>query len=393
MSGAAFRFKEGKLLIFDEETVCVIESWPSLKALRKENRGRWEAYEPIFPLVFAADANPLIQEADQVPETFQLAYQRRASFRAFRSSLPESAKSACEGIPARQWMMLRLMQSSEASAELAYSNQGLAFALSHPWFFRERYSTHEGAAIVAKRRRKEIADWLGFPPTDAAANMLSRLVSGSITVQTLKKLRSLSASPSESKMLLHLKRINAGVVAMLSDPALGSALSMNLLAEVGESSAEDGEPRAAGLLSQILTMSEALDRREPHPSSLGKLEALHFEISIVYLKKYPPGDGPLPQPPLADSQTIKAIRSIGELVTEGREQNHCAATYVESIRAGRVFIYKVIQPERATLSIVRSPSGEWALQQLRGHSNVPVKMATLAHVKKWIENRPIKIRS
>jgi hypothetical protein len=391
MSGAAFCFKEGKLLIFDEETVCVIESWPSLKALRKENRGRWEAYEPIFPLVFAADADPLIQEADQVPETFQLAYQRRASFRAFRSSLQVEVAAACEGIPARQWMMLRLMQNSKAATELSSSNRALAFALSHPWFFRERYSTHEGAAIVAKRRKKEIADWLGFPPTDATANMLSKLASGSITVQTLKKLRSMSASPAASKMLLHLKRINAGVVAMLSDPALGSALSMNLLGEVGESSAEDVEPQAARLLSQILTMSEALDRGEPRPGSLEKLEALHFEISTAYLKKYPPGDGPLPKPPLADSQTIKAIRSIGELVAEGREQNHCAATYVESIRAGRVFIYKLLQPERATLSIVRSPSGEWALQQLRGHSNAPVKTATLAHVKKWIENRPIKI--
>jgi hypothetical protein len=390
MSGAAFRFKDGKLLIFDEGTICVIESWPSLKALRKENQRRWEAFEPIFPLLFAADADSLIQEADQVPETFHLAYQRRASFRAFRSSLPEDVASDCEGIPARQWMMLRLMQSSEAAAELASSNRALAFALSHSWFFRERYSTHEGAAIVAKRRRKEITDWLGFPPTDAAANMLSRLASGSITVQTLKKLRSLSTSPAASKML-HLKRINAGVVAMLSDPALGSALSMNLLAEVGESSAEDGEPWSAGLLSQILTMSEALDHGEPRPGSLEKLEALHFEISTAYFKKYPPGDGPLPKPPLADSQTIKAIRSIGELVTEGHEQNHCAATYVESIRAGRVFIYKVLQPERATLSIVRSPSGEWVLQQLRGHSNAPVKMETLVHVKKWIENRAIKI--
>jgi hypothetical protein len=393
MSGASFRFKDGKLLIFDEETVCVIESWPSLKAVRKKTGGRWEVYEPIFQLVFDAEADSLFGEAHQVLETFHLTYQRRASFRAFRYSLPAGVAAACAGIPARQWMMLRLMQSSEAAAELASSNRALAFALSHSWFFRERYSTHEGAAIVAKRRRKEIADWLGFPPTDAAANMLSKLASGSITIQTLKKIRALFVSPLDSKMLFHLRRINAGVVAIMSDPALGSALSMNLLGEVSESSSEDSEPQAAALLSQILTMSATLDRGLPRPSSLEKLEALHFEISTAYLKKYPPGDGPLPKPPLEDSQTIKAIRSIGELIAEGREQNHCAATYVQSIRSGRLFIYKLLQPERATLSIIRGPSGEWGLQQIRAHSNALVKKSTLSHVKKWLENRPIKIRS
>ena len=129
MNTPGFRFKEGKLFLFDQKSLSVIEAWPSLKALRKEGSFGWQEFRPIFPLLSPMGAEPEIDPALLPRESFQMAYQRRAAFRAFRSFIPEALAKACEEIPGRQMTMLMLLQASPAAAELAEGNRALAFAL------------------------------------------------------------------------------------------------------------------------------------------------------------------------------------------------------------------------------------------------------------------------
>ena len=51
MNTPRFRFKEGKLFLFDQKSVSVIEAWPSLKALRNDGSFGWQEFRPIFPLL------------------------------------------------------------------------------------------------------------------------------------------------------------------------------------------------------------------------------------------------------------------------------------------------------------------------------------------------------
>jgi hypothetical protein len=53
--------------------------------------------------------------------------------------------------------------------------------------------------------------------------------------------------------------------------------------------------------------------------------------------------------------------------------------------AREVYIYRVLRPERATLSIVPSPCGGWEIDQLLLRENQPVSAATTARVEAWIE--------
>ena len=141
MSKSGFRFKEGKLFLFDNDSVCLIESWPSLKAMHKIGASGWQEFRPIFPLLSPTGVEPEFDPDFLPQESFHMVYQRRAAFRAFRSFIPEAMAKACEEIPGRQLTMLVLMQASPTAAELAQSNRALVFALSHPHFFRERFST------------------------------------------------------------------------------------------------------------------------------------------------------------------------------------------------------------------------------------------------------------
>ena len=94
MNTPGFRFKEGKLFLFDQKSLSVIEAWPSLKALRKNGSFGWQEFRPIFPLLSPMGAEPEIDPALLPRESFQMAYQRRAAFRAFRSFIPEALAKA-----------------------------------------------------------------------------------------------------------------------------------------------------------------------------------------------------------------------------------------------------------------------------------------------------------
>lgn len=65
--------------------------------------------------------------------------------------MPKPVAAAVERFQSRQWGILRLAQLSEAAIELARLNPALAFALGNYRPFREKFTTMEGAAVIAKK--------------------------------------------------------------------------------------------------------------------------------------------------------------------------------------------------------------------------------------------------
>lgn len=391
MNTPGFRFKEGKLFLFDQKSLSVIEAWPSLKALRKDGSFGWQEFRPIFPLLSPMGAEPEIDPALLPRESFQMAYQRRAAFRAFRSFIPEALAKACEEIPGRQMTMLMLLQASPAAAELAQGNRALAFALSHPEFFRERYSTLQGAAIVAKRRQKEIAAWLGFPETDSAVKTLSKLAGASIFKHSLMALRFVLESPEAKKILSHLPRINAGVLGFVTDEELRGIVPMPLLMEVAEKKEEDMSAQSADVFYRCVRMTRELGEAVRHPLSIDKLDDWHRETWVKWVEKNPPLPKTFPKPPIAGCPTIQPILDANGLIEEGKHQSNCVGCYANRVRAGQTFIYRVLAPERATLSIVLGHGGQWVIEELKLRSNQACSHLTKKHVTDWLENRPLII--
>ena len=91
-----------------------------------------------------------------------------------------------------------------------------------------------------------------------------------------------------------------------------------------------------------------------------------------------------PEPPLPGSATIVPIRSVPELDAEGASMGHCVAGYAESVLDGASYIYKVLEPERATLEVVRA-GRQLVLGQLKRRRNAAPSEATRDAVKVWFE--------
>ena len=94
---------------------------------------------------------------------------------------------------------------------------------------------------------------------------------------------------------------------------------------------------------------------------------------------------PFPPPPLPGTASIVPLTTAKDLKEQGRRQSNCVGSYEAAVRSGACYIYRVLRPESATLSITNSAYG-WHIHALLGHANRRVKPATLLHVQKWIQS-------
>ena len=81
----------------------------------------------------------------------------------------------------------------------------------------------------------------------------------------------------------------------------------------------------------------------------------------------------------------------GQLVEEGRHQHNCVGGYAERVAGGKVFIYRVLRPDQATLSLRLDTDGEWVIGQLLRAFNQPVSTATAVTVQLWLAGESVWI--
>jgi hypothetical protein len=78
-------------------------------------------------------------------------------------------------------------------------------------------------------------------------------------------------------------------------------------------------------------------------------------------------------------------------VEESREQVNCVRTYAYRVAEGLVYIYRVLAPERATLSIMKRPDGSWRRSELAGYKNSIVRKETIRIIDTWLAAHRISI--
>lgn len=107
-----------------------------------------------------------------------------------------------------------------------------------------------------------------------------------------------------------------------------------------------------------------------------------FGLQKDELEKYMEIDWAFPEPPYPDSKEIRAIRSLHELIGEGRIQRNCVASYASAVLSGELFIYKVLSPHRATLEVQKREEG-WEIAQLKLSCNRPPGEEVEKVVNEW----------
>lgn len=385
-----------------------VRGWPHPTALRTDRRGgRWQPFEPDFPLVRpyrprrprSSAASPQLAlpiPADEIvvrPRRTP-ARQRARAFARFRFSLPREVAAALEPVRHQQWCLLWLLAHCEEALELTRSNPALAFCVAARCHRLRRSDPAilHGLPDILSRKRRDLLGWLRFPATSGTAKLMARIDPASLSRRAMVRLRGALASPEVAKRLAHLPHINAGVLAIVSEPRLLAATTPSLLAEVAASRRERHYPFVAEQLADSLDMLADL-----HPgatrrfASLARLQREHDELGVAWcrLERDRIRRCRFPRPPVPGNARIVPLETPDALIAEGERQDNCVATYASRVQARQTYIYRVLGPERATLSIVPGPGRSWRRGELLAAGNREVDAETKSAVDRWLEGHAL----
>jgi PcfJ-like protein len=289
--------------------------------------------------------------------------------------------------------MFELACSGTSDPELA-GGGALAYALSNlaalmPCTPRRPLDL---ARKLVRQRRRDIALALGVPAKHAglAVNVMARMPKPSVCIDSLLLIVELLARESAHarKLLAHADRINSAALELLRSENVSHTITPQLFAEVAHDKALDtGWLETWNLLHDTHGLITARGALMPKLRSRAELEALHDTEVERRNRALRLGLGtalpPAPVPSLPGE--IEYLGTGLELDEEGRQMHHCVGAYGRRVLEGECYVYRVLRPERCTLSIALAPGPSFCVQQLkRAYNDEPRRADTLARVQRWL---------
>ena len=394
-----FRFSQGQLCITTAQGEMRLGTWPLLEATRRrKGEAKWSRFVPAFRLLrpkhdlLAIEAGPAGARGQGVDPLLE----KHQAFRLFRQSFPPRLALAAERYPARQWAVLRMVQEREEAVELLEQNPALGFCTANLAKFRVLSGNlGKQAAELSRRPQREVLAWLGFPDEQAWVNIVRKILPEIVTVERVQALRAVATIAEVMQRLAHVPVINVGLLELASQPILMAQVSPALLNEIAAAEEEQLHGSAVRLLEDLVRELESMGRR-PGLAAIKTLEKLRqrsYEVAEEFQNyvEVQREAGSFLEPPVPGTEDIEPLTDAGQLLEEGRAQRNCVGGYGPRVAGGKVFIYRVLRPERATLSLRLGVEGEWEIQQLLRACNQPVSPMTLHAVQSWLARESVSI--
>lgn len=398
-------FRNGKLYVFSDSSVEVLRPWgPGAGAWRREPPSGWRGFYPDLRLDFMRRTTRDVERALErielwmpfdgpsadrwIPSRY-IRY-RADAYRAFLGEIPDMPRRLVSRLGAGHWQSLQLLNRCGAVAgDLLASNPALALAVAARGLFDRSLSRTRTARVLLRHRQRAVAGRLGFPGTEAMARLLRKIPPEAATITRLLDLRRAASDPATLCRLAHLRPLSSVVLRIATDPVLGRAVADGYLREVAATTRQAPPGATVWMLREVLELEERLGSCRSQPfRTIAQLEARHAVI-VGALASTPaalPAGQPFPPPPFSGASGIEPIGDTNGLVFEGHQMRHCVAAYARDALQGTRAFYRVLAPERATLSLLRTPEG-WKLGELRGPANTNVSPGTRRTVLAWIKAR------
>lgn len=364
----------GRLHFSNKGHEAVLLPWPVMRAFRRSSRySDWHAFEPQDLRVELA------------PDLTQLT-DAQNGFTRFTASVPLALLQLITHYPDGHWVLLAwAARCGPVADDLLVANPCLAYMLARVSGFSAGPESQPPAwATRPYSSQKSILGRLGFPATDQMRRAAYKVLHSAMSVPRLVLLRqTLKREPTVLERLSHLRRINANV--LVATYAGGTQVTAHLLSQLSATSHDDPAAPLGTAIADTIRGWRVLRPRAVLPvfDQVASVRQLHEQI-IQELRDYK-GSGvtEFPPPPIRGTDTILPLSCVRDLVAEGREQHNCVASYARQARSRQVALYKVLAPQRATLSLSRRGL-VWAISELKGTCNRPVSGNTWEAVRAWL---------
>ena len=281
--------------------------------------------------------------------------------------------------------------------ELFDSNPGIGLLLAYCGTFRRSLTEPWSEARQRiKDPRRSILGWLGFPASKSAVRIVAKIDVERMSVEHCLTLRDLLFNESTACTLRHLPVLCDGVVDVLAEQRFRCLVPHAVLEELCHRKDDD---IITGLIGEVLQLAAYHDFRlrpffccDSVIVTVEHLRSLEGALKPEWHRHYediifpdPPITVPLySQPP---GILIEPIRSPRELFDEAMTQHNCVFDRLEWVESGDAAIYRVLQPERATVLLRRSGDGIWVISEFRAARNRPVRRETLWAIGAYLSRR------
>jgi hypothetical protein len=364
-----------RLHLLDDGNDIVLLGWPTMRAFQRVAGPRpWIAFEPEdfrIDTGFSEDAEPASIE----------------TVLRFLAPTPQDLLDAVRAFGDGHWSLLAwLSLAGVPGRDLLHSNPALAYLVGRVAHVQEGgRAAHPTWSVRPYNTQRWLLSRLGFPGTDQMRRIFRKIEPAAVSVPRLTGLRdSIVQAPELQATLSHLPRINANA---LSAAAFGGVrVTPRLLTHLADGAGDDHAGAVGNLIADTVRGLRLLRPRATLPlfDTVAQVQQAHEHV-IAQLSDYRHrARKPLPRPPIPGNVFIHPLATAADLVLEGRAQHNCVASYTAMVRRGEVAVYRVLQPERATLSL-RRYGRSWAIDELKGPCNAPVTPQTQQWVQRWID--------
>lgn len=396
----------------------------------------WRPFWPEFRLVRPPDQQSLLDEAAlDLPLDGEAADKEAAkatAFAAFRALVPERLVALVERFGSHQWPLLVMLNAKTEACELTAINPVLAYCLANHVGFRD--AVQEAAAGNALMhctwKQRNILGWLGFADTEATVRLFRKIRPEAVSPFMMQRFRHrLNTDEDVAEWLAHLPDINAGVIDLVTARHLTNLVSPKLLAAVSANENDLAMGRTPERLLMGIELLQEIKHKLPTKpiTSLAHVEQFIRDCDRMYLeheatvqaaaqtaiiqkqaereqrrrrRRAEPGKKseprkrkakPFPQPPLPGTEDFVPLTTHEALVEEGSSQRNCVGFYSMFVQTRRIYVYRVLKPQRATLSIIRGDDGCWRRSELETADNKKPDKLTVQHVDRWIASHGLSV--
>lgn len=313
--------------------------------------------------------------------------ERSSPVARFLAPIPQELRRLAGRFAWGQIPALRLLRLTPYAAQLAASEPFLFWLLAMA-FQEQRFAARECRALFLLPRKKVLAELMGEDPGGKG-----------LSINTVRKLSLKRYDHSEYLMFMTLYRSGLFKTARhapsicfetllyrFSTPDI--SLIANLLGKMPFHLWY--EARYLYFECMRLTLNNDQTREAANNAAMAcrdlyDLRSLHDSLTAPFKKPFflePEEHPPFPAPPFAGSATIEPITTPQELYEEGIAMEHCVYSLAHEASEGSVYVYRVLAPERGTLSL-RIIDGQPQLEEFSLRRNAEPSEESQACVHIW----------
>jgi hypothetical protein len=302
----------------------------------------------------------------------------------WRSSIPRGVLSSVKLLPTKRANCLDIAARSLAARQLLESNPLMFWMLVDQGHIDE--ANDQQLEKLLGQKQKHILASLGLRGTAQQVRLLGRFGELGLSKKDMPTMLRVLSNQAACDYLGHQAHLAIDTLRVLDRyPWLPSCPARALIPELLDQQTRRWLDDSIQMLEDIEPVRQCVSSVSLNRLHARLINQVNRDRDNRFFRRNDSGALiPLPVPPIPASDKIFPLVCQKQIVSEGREMQHCIAGYIDRVIAGSYYVYRMIQPERVTIGVTIGGSGVPFIDDIRGKCNASPSSRVETMVRSWL---------